>query len=47
MSTRYLLMVLLFGWCSQLTAQEVIGVVKNAAILPAVAPDTNDVKKMD
>ena len=31
MSTRYLLMVLLFGWCSQLTAQEVIGVVKNAA----------------
>ena len=31
MSTRYLIVVLLFGWCSQLTAQEVIGVVKNAA----------------
>ena len=31
MSIRYLLMVLLFGCCSQLTAQEVIGVVKNAA----------------
>lgn len=31
MSLRYLLVVLLFGWCSQLTAQEVIGVVKNAA----------------
>ena len=28
---RYLIVVLLFGWCSQLTAQEVIGVVKNAA----------------
>ena len=31
MSTRYLLLVLLFGYCFQLTAQEVIGVVKNAA----------------
>jgi len=31
MSIRYLLVVLLFGWCSQLIAQEVIGVVKNAA----------------
>ena len=31
MSIRHLIMVLLFGWCSQLTAQEVIGVVKNAA----------------
>ena len=31
MSIRYYLVVFLFGWCSQLTAQEVIGVVKNAA----------------
>ena len=31
MSIRYILVVLLFGWCSQLIAQEVIGVVKNAA----------------
>ena len=31
MSIRHLIMVLLFGWCNQLTAQEVIGVVKNAA----------------
>ena len=31
MTTRYLLLVLLFGYCFQLTAQEVIGVVKNAA----------------
>ena len=31
MSIRYLLVVFLFGLCSQLTAQEVIGVVKNAA----------------
>ena len=31
MSVRYLLVVLLFGCCFQLTAQEVIGVVKNAA----------------
>ena len=31
MSIRYLLVVLLFGWCCQLTAQEVIGVVKNLA----------------
>ena len=31
MSTRYLLLVLLFGYCFQLTAQEVIGVVKNTA----------------
>ena len=28
---RYLLLVLLFSWCSPLTSQEVIGVVKNAA----------------
>ena len=31
MRMRYLLLVLLFSWCSQLTSQEVIGVVKNAA----------------
>jgi len=31
MSIRYYIVVFLFGWCSQLTAQEVIGVVKNAA----------------
>ena len=31
MRMRYFLVVLLFGWCSQLTSQEVIGVVKNAA----------------
>ena len=31
MRIRYLLLVLLFSWCSQLTSQEVIGVVKNAA----------------
>ena len=31
MSVRYLLVVLLFGCCFQLTAQEVIGVVKNSA----------------
>ena len=31
MSIRYYLVVFLFGWCIQLTAQEVIGVVKNAA----------------
>ena len=31
MNIRYLLMVLFFGLCCQLTAQEVIGVVKNAA----------------
>ena len=31
MNIRYLLVVLFIGWCSQLTAQEVIGVVKNAA----------------
>ena len=31
MSIRYYFVVFLFGWCSQLTAQEVIGVVKNAA----------------
>ena len=31
MSIRYYLVVFFFGWCSQLTAQEVIGVVKNAA----------------
>ena len=31
MTTRYLLLVLLFGYCFQLTGQEVIGVVKNAA----------------
>ena len=31
MSIRHLIMVLLFGWCNQFTAQEVIGVVKNAA----------------
>ena len=31
MNIRYLLVVLFVGWCSQLTAQEVIGVVKNAA----------------
>ena len=31
MSIRYYLVVFLFGWCNQLTAQEVIGVVKNAA----------------
>lgn len=31
MSIRYYLVFFLFGWCSQLTAQEVIGVVKNAA----------------
>lgn len=31
MPTRYLLLVLLFGYCFQLTGQEVIGVVKNAA----------------
>ena len=31
MSIRYYLVVFLFGWYSQLTAQEVIGVVKNAA----------------
>ena len=31
MNIRYLFVVLFFGWCSQLTAQEVIGVVKNAA----------------
>ena len=30
MRIRYYLVVFLFGWCSQLTAQEVIGVVKNA-----------------
>ena len=31
MRMRYLLLFLLFSWCSQLTSQEVIGVVKNAA----------------
>ena len=31
MSIRYYFVVFLFGWCIQLTAQEVIGVVKNAA----------------
>lgn len=31
MSVRYLLVVLFFGCCFQLTAQEVIGVVKNSA----------------
>ena len=31
MSIQYYLVVFLFGWCIQLTAQEVIGVVKNAA----------------
>lgn len=31
MCIRYLLVVILFFWCSQLTSQEVIGVVKNAS----------------
>ena len=31
MSFRYIFVFLLLGWCSQLTGQEVIGVVKNSA----------------